>query len=363
MDFKQISIDVIKKFQHESGAYVASPDFENYQYCWLRDGSFIAYGMDCVGEHQSADRFYQWIDRVIKKQTGKLRILLEKKASGQTLQSHDFLPCRYTLAGEEARDEWPNFQLDGYGTWLWGLCKHMEATGDHGLLKNYQESIDTTIKYLCSFWNCPNSDCWEENEDQIHPSTLACICGGLIAINQHYNCDEIESAVNEIREYLKQCAVLDGRFVKHIGSTSVDASLLWLSVPFGVFGVDDPHMVKTVKKIESEILFKGGVRRFPEDTYYGGGEWLLLSGWLGWYYAETGRKKEAGKQLEWIEAQADEDGLMPEQSIKHVNDPSFIQHWTNMWGDVAKPLLWSHAIYLILQEKLTQKSSDACLIH
>lgn len=45
--------------------------------------------------------------------------------------------------------------------------------------------------------------------------------------------------------------------------------------------------------MEETILHKGGVHRFPEDTYYGGGEWLLLSCWLGWYNASVGRGDDA----------------------------------------------------------------------
>ncbi|HET7580124.1 MAG TPA: glycoside hydrolase family 15 protein [Bacillales bacterium] len=354
MDLKQISVHVIKKYQHISGAYVASPCFENYKYCWLRDGSFIAYSMDCVGEHESAGQFYEWVHSTILKQKDRLDHLLNKFKNHEVLRGEDFLPCRYTLEGKETKDDWPNFQLDGYGTWLWGLCEHIEITNNPNLLKTYKESIEMTICYLCSFWKHPNSDCWEENENQIHPSTLACIYGGLQAMNRYYKRESVESVIMEIKNYLKHQAVLDGRFVKHIGSTSVDASLLWLAVPFRVFDIHDPYMKETVRKIESDILFEGGVRRFPEDTYYGGGEWILLSGWLGWYYKEAGRQEEARKQLDWMEAQADNNGLMPEQSIKHVNDSSFIQHWTDLWGDVAKPLLWSHALYLILQKKLTE---------
>ena len=37
--------------------------------------------------------------------------------------SPQYLPTRYTLDGElePEVDDWPNFQLDGYGTWLWAL--------------------------------------------------------------------------------------------------------------------------------------------------------------------------------------------------------------------------------------------------
>ena len=36
------------------------------------------------------------------------------------------LPARFTFAGEDGTDEWWDFQLDGYGTWLWALVEHLE---------------------------------------------------------------------------------------------------------------------------------------------------------------------------------------------------------------------------------------------
>ena len=97
------------------------------------------------------------------------------------------------------------------------------------------------------------------------------------------------------------------------------------------------------------------LHRYPEDTYYGGGEWLLLSCWLGWYYCATGRNEETLQILKWVENQADEEGNMPEQVTFHPNERSYIEKWVRRWGEVAKPLLWSHAMYLVLLRELEKK--------
>jgi len=36
----------------------------------------------------------------------------------------------------------------------------------------------------------------------------------------------------------------------------------------------------------------------------------------------------------------------------HLNDESFFEPWRKQWGEIAQPLLWSHANYLILYEAL-----------
>lgn len=352
LNLKNISTDIIKQNQHPSGAFIASPNFENYKYSWLRDGSFIAYAMDVVGETDSAEKFYQWVDQTINRHNGKYKLLMEKYNSSERLEAQDFLPCRYTLDGCEAKDDWPNFQLDGYGTWLWGLSEHITITKNYQLLDQFKQSIEDTINYLTTFWNIPNSDCWEENIDKIHPSTLACIYGGLSSINEFLQQENISHTTTNIRDYLIKNAIYENRFVKYIGSTSIDASLLWLAIPFKVFSPQDNYIQNTVREIEKKLLHEGGVHRYPEDTYYGGGEWLLLSSWLGWHYTSIGKKDEAKKLLQWVEKQADDNGLLTEQVLHHVNDQAYIDKWLDLWGQVAKPLLWSHAMYLILLKEL-----------
>nr|MBI2904378.1 glycoside hydrolase [Chloroflexota bacterium] len=44
-DLYRQSIEIILRNQTASGAYLASPNFPTYHYCWFRDGSFIAYAM------------------------------------------------------------------------------------------------------------------------------------------------------------------------------------------------------------------------------------------------------------------------------------------------------------------------------
>ena len=155
----------------------------------------------------------------------------------------------------------------------------------------------------------------------------------------------------EIKGFVVKNQVGNGCLVKYVGSEEVDASLLWIALPFNLLEPDDPVMQGTVKKIE-EDLFHQGVHRYAEDTYYGGGEWVHLTAWLGWYYARTGRDEEARKLLAWVETQADTDGSLPEQVCAHLNDPVFYPIWFERWGPVAKPLLWAHAMYLVLWHEL-----------
>jgi GH15 family glucan-1,4-alpha-glucosidase len=86
-----------------------------------------------------------------------------------------------------------------------------------------------------------------------------------------------------------------GRFAKSSADRGVDASLLWLAVPFGVVSLADPTMAATASQIAATLDLDGGTRRYASDTYYGGGAWPLLTAWLGWYYARAAGPRRQGR--------------------------------------------------------------------
>lgn len=370
MDLYRHSIDVILKNQDASGAYLASPAFETYHYCWLRDGSFIAYAMDQVGEVESAERFYRWVGRTIKRYSEKVDVLESQLAAGKVPDRSGILNTRFTVEGFEDTDdnEWGNFQVDGYGSWLWGLVQHIKTTGHFSLLDELIEPVNTTLRYIKLVWQQPNYDCWEEHPEYLHPYSLATLYGGLAAIAEMQAMGKLrgctfdtQTLAGEIKEFLSRNAVVKGRFVKHlwpakgrqaakpVDESGVDASLLGLAVPYGVFDLDDPRITATIEGIEKDLhLTNGGVYRYREDVYYGGGEWILLSAWLGWFFALTGKEQQAQELLQWIERNADEKGNLTEQVSHHLLAPAHYEIWLKQWGVVANPLLWSHAMYLVL---------------
>jgi GH15 family glucan-1,4-alpha-glucosidase len=349
-DLLSHSIDEILQNQAPSGAYVASPSFPTYQYSWFRDSAYIAYSMDLYAHPESAARFHSWAAGVINRRAALIERAVESARSGTVTAPGDFLHTRFTLAGDEVPEEgWQNNQLDGFGTWLWALEQHCQLSGGE-LTPDWRTAAGLTATYLEALWRLPCSDCWEEHPDQIHGYTLAAIYGGLASCSRLDGVDR-NHTLSAIRETLLTRMVACGHFIKSIGSDLVDANLLGLAVPYGVVAPGDPLMQATVRKIEADLA-SGGVHRYVKDTYYGGGEWVLLAGWLGWYYALAGNRERALQLAGWTEAQADDRCDLPEQVPQHLNDPSFYQPWVDRWGEIARPLLWSHAKYLILRHFL-----------
>ncbi|MBF9018001.1 MULTISPECIES: glycoside hydrolase family 15 protein [unclassified Oceanispirochaeta] len=347
---RQISLEQILRNQTEEGAIIAGSSFSQYNYSWFRDGAFIAYAMIGAGKMEEAEKFISWGNRIILKSSEKIAALQEKLLSSRPLDIQDFLGARYTAQGNEDESDWPNFQIDGYGTWLWCMSEYMTALDAEELPSSWKSGVELIVSYLKMVWRLPNSDCWEEFSDKIHPATLSCVYGGLKAVSPWLDDPELPALTEEVKAYVYDNLHKDGYFPKFIGSDLVDASLLWISLPFGMADVNDPVMKKTVEKIEEDLLEEGGVKRYSEDTYYGGGQWIIHSCWMAWYYYETGRYEEAETLMEWVVCRQKKDGSLPEQTTDITNEPSMVKEWEQRWGTVATPLTWSHAMFLIVDQ-------------
>jgi GH15 family glucan-1,4-alpha-glucosidase len=346
------SVEILLRCQSPSGAYIAALNYPTYAYCWLRDGSFIAYALIAAGRSDSALEFLRWCARTVSARRADLGALEAKLSAGAATGPEDFLPARYGLDGEPLRDAWPNCQIDGYGAWLWCLGEWHRAVGATCLAQEFRPAAELTLRYLSLAWRLPCSDCWEENADKVHPSTLACVFGGLEALEALAPELGAGRVAREVRSFVSSCILPVGRYPKYLGSTAVDASLLWLALPFGLAAPDDPAFRATVERIEATLLRGNGVARYAEDSYYGGGRWVILSAWLGWLYAEEGRIEEAEAMLSWVESAADSAGLLPEQVAEGLNDPAYLGVWEERWGRSARPLAWSHAMHVVLSRAI-----------
>jgi GH15 family glucan-1,4-alpha-glucosidase len=285
---------VIAAGQAPSGAYSAAPTFGPYRdYCWFRDGSFIADGMSRAGETHSAERFFDWAAEVVR-----------AEPSGPW-------DARYRLDGSRDETTWPHHQLDGLGLWMWATRNHVAR---HGLASRWDDATDLVAAYVSTHWSDPCHDWWEEREG-VHAVTVGSIWAGVGG-------DAVARAARAA------CTV-----------ERLDGSQAFLVV-LGL--ADGDHL----ERIEREL----GYHRHADDEYYGGGEWPILAAFIGWARCTLGR--DASANLAWIEAAANDGGTIPEQLGNELR-PARYQPWVERWGTPASPLLWSHAMYLILLDVLT----------
>lgn len=299
-DLVAASVGVIRAGQSPAGGYVAAPSFPQYGYAWLRDGSFVADAMSLAGERESAERFFEWLAGIVRR-GGELR-------------------TRYLLDGSDDPSEWPMRQWDGWGVWLWALRRHRERGG----AARWDAEAATVRERLRRQWREPCHDWWEE-QDGLHAVTLGCLVAGRV------DDPALPRAFRDEADW------------------RLDASLLALAAPLGVVEPEELPL----DEIRARLLSPGGgVHRHPDDEYYGGGEWLLLTALLGLVELRLEREADARRRLEWIEAHAEPDGALPEQSQDHLLRPHRYEPWVAKWGPPPSPLLWSHAMYLVLAHEL-----------
>ncbi|WP_341250352.1 glycoside hydrolase family 15 protein [Euzebya pacifica] len=355
----EASLRVIADGQAPSGAFVASPTFATYDYSWFRDGAFIADAMSRHGRHGEAEAFHRWCAGIVADRRDRIADLVARARRGDLPAPEDHLRTRYTVEGREADGFWENFQLDGYGTWLWALREHHRRTGRP--LEVPVSVIDSLVEYLATFADEPSYDWWEEHLEHRHVSTMVCIWAGLDAMASWEDVPpdvrgRAAAAAAGIRDRVEADGVVDGSLVKWLGSTAVDASLVACIVPLGFLDVDHPIALRTIERIEEELA-PAGVHRYLDDVYYGGGQWILLAAFLAWYHVRAGNDERVEELLTWIAGTADADGNLPEQVADGMLHPDHLARWEAKWGPSASPLLWSHAMLLSVVADLMETPS------
>jgi len=345
------SVEVLKAGQDRSGAFVACPTFSVYDFAWLRDGAFCAHALDLVGEREVAGAFHRWVAGSVEAHRELFESAIHAVGNGETPAPHAMPPARYTLEGALEHDDeepWPNFQVDGYGMWLWALAGHL--SGRRRPDAELARTVTLVATYLAACWSLKCFNCWEEYDDGEHASTLGAVVAGLEAAARMLNDPLWTAEAAPVRARLLDAFVDGGRFARGPQDRRLDASLLWLSVPFGVLPPDDERIVATVDSIRVDLAGAGGgLFRYLGDTYYGGGQWLLLTSSLAWHDAVAGNREAFLASQEWVRAQALENGDLPEQVCDRPQNLDMVDPWVRRWGPVATPLLWSHAMYLIAE--------------
>jgi GH15 family glucan-1,4-alpha-glucosidase len=358
------SVDAILRNQSKNGAIIASPDFAQYSFCWLRDSSFNAYALDLAGEHAASSRYHLWVNRAVTGIAQTIDDVIGAHERGSSLSPLHMPPARFALDGSVVIDDWPNFQIDGYGTWLWSLGRHLDFSGSAEVPAEYLDSVRRVARYLATFCFSPCWDVWEENGDAVHTSTLACVYGGLMAAGRLLGESSYLESAATVKTRLMDDAQRHGYFVKSSLNDDVDASCLWLEAPFGVVEPDNAHFAATVALIEDRLTLEGGIRRYSTDVYFGSGAWPVLTGSLGWHYANLGDRENAERCRAWIADHIDANGQLAEQFGGEDRDVEHYHEWVLRWGPPAKDLMWSHAMYIVLSTALSDDSrSDMSASH
>lgn len=348
------SVGAILRNQSPNGAFVASPDFSQYHFCWLRDGSFSAHALDVAGEHEAAARYHEWVRTAVHQIRGVIDEAIARHHAGHDVGVMEMPPARFTLEGSVVVDGWPNFQIDGYGTWLWSLGRHLGSAPSAEFTNDLRDAVVRVGRYLEAFALTPCYDVWEESGSAVHTSTLASVYGGLVSAAQLLDDARFLETAAAVKATVERSGSRLGYFNKSSENDDVDASVLWLDNPFRVVDSNDSQFARSVLMISDRLNLDGGLRRYPSDTYFGSGAWPVLTASLGWHYVGAGNIFEARRCLDWVAERFDEEGRLGEQFGGDSRDPHHYNEWLDRWGPPAADLTWSHAMYVILADAIAR---------
>ncbi|MEM0175800.1 MAG: glycoside hydrolase family 15 protein, partial [Metallosphaera sp.] len=164
------------------------------------------------------------------------------------------------------------------------------------------------IKYIADWeaenWKLKDSGIWEDRGEPrhyVHSKIMMWVAldraeklSEALGLNGNWT-----SVKNELRSWILERA--KGYFPRCVGSDEVDASIL--SAPLYDFvNVDDPLFMRTLERIERELVTDGFVKRYASDSM---GEakhpFLLTTLWLARVYIRLGETDKAEEILRKLE--------------------------------------------------------------
>jgi GH15 family glucan-1,4-alpha-glucosidase len=282
----------------------------DYRFSWIRDSTFMLWGLYTLGFDWEANDFFYFIHDV---------------ASGD-----EDLQVMYGVGGERELDEHELGHLSGYegaqpvrvgnGAWdqkqhdVWGALLdsiYLHTKSRDALAESVWPIIVRQVECAIEHWREPDRGIWEVRGEPKHFTSskvfcwVACDRGARLARlrEEAKRADEWQDVADEI--HADVCAnALDERgvFTQHYETDALDAALLLMPL-VRFLPPDDERVVATVNAIAEELTVDGLVRRYKvhetDDGLSGEeGTFAICSFWLVSAWSEIGETRKARELCE-----------------------------------------------------------------
>jgi GH15 family glucan-1,4-alpha-glucosidase len=297
----------------------------DYRYSWIRDSTFMLWGLYTLGFDWEANDFFYFIADVAGRES-ELQVMYGVGGERQ-LDEHvlDHLagyegaqPVRIGNAAYQQR------QHDVWGTLLDSVYLHTRSRDS--LDERVWPLLARQVEHAIAHWREPDRGIWEVRGEPKHFTSskmfcwVACDRGARLARlrEDHEAAEKWRAAAEEIHADVCRHGVDQrGVFVQHYETDALDASLLLMPL-VRFLPPDDERIRNTVLAIADELTDAGLVLRYRTEETDDGlrgreGSFLICSFWLVAALTEIGEHDRARDLCERVLGYASPLGLYAEE--------------------------------------------------
>ena len=277
----------------------------DYRYTWLRDSTFMLWGLYTLGFDREANDFFYFITDLAEHQDD-LQIMYgiggERELTEHTLDHlSGYDGARPVRIGNGA---WDQRQHDVWGVLLDSVYLHTQSRD--GLDERRWPMLVRQVEAAIEQWKDPDQGLWEVRGPAKHFTASKVLC--WVAADRGAKLADMRGDATQARNWRKAadeihadvCANgLDERgvFCQHYGTNALDASLLLIPL-LGFLPPDDPRVRATVLAIADELTEDELVLRYQveetDDGFEGEeGTFTICSFWLVSALTEIGEVERA----------------------------------------------------------------------
>lgn len=280
----------------------------DYRYSWIRDSTFMLWGLYTLGFDEEANDFFYFIQDVAKGETP--------------------LQVMYGIGGERQLDEFELDHLEGYdgarpvrignGAYdqnqhdVWGAMLdsiYLHTRSRDQLPESIWPILKKQVAEAIAHWREPDAGIWEVRGELQHFTQSKVMC--WVALDRGARLAELrgeheiavgwQAIADEIHADVCENGVDErGVFCQHYDTDALDASLLMMPL-VRFLPPDDPRIRATVLAIADELTEEGLVLRYKVDETDDGlsgeeGTFTICSFWLVSALVEIG-EIDRGREL------------------------------------------------------------------
>jgi GH15 family glucan-1,4-alpha-glucosidase len=278
----------------------------DYRYTWIRDSTFMLWGLYTLGFDWEANDFFYFVADVAEAEEGQLQIMYGIDGESQLREQElDHLSgyegARPVRIGNGAYNQ---NQHDVWGAVLDSVYLHTKSR-DH-LPERIWPIMVKQVEDAIAHWREPDRGLWEIRGEPQHFTSSKLMC--WVALDRGARLAEIREDAKRAEEWQRVADeikadicenALDGRgvFTQHYGTDTLDASVLLMPL-VRFLPPDDERIRATVLAIADELSEDGLVLRYRTDETDDGlsgeeGTFTICSFWLVSALVEIGELPRA----------------------------------------------------------------------